>query len=318
MTWNGDDDEQRDRVGWDEAGAEAFLERLERERRDMARARFVGRDPSVRGPRGARAGELLARVLAADREGALVRLDDGSVNPGEDRAEAALQRAIGALTNWGFDTVRRELGEAAALARVASRQQRIGLIRALALLIRALVVRAPGERLRGEEASARELLRRLDALSDEEKGHYDGELTRLIGLWRSAATEDADWRAWALLRARLALRDGAEESALAWTLRAWDRQEEDARVAAAPGLAALLLAARAVFRPLVEGPAFTPEVDARGKPAELPRAGDVLPAVAAALAAREGSDEPFAGVQRFALVPFHGVTVRDGATGTAT
>jgi hypothetical protein len=312
MHWDNEGQGLRDRVGWDEAGADAFLERLERERHELARARFVGRDPSVRGPRGAKAVDVMARVLAADREGALVRLDDGSVNPGEDRAEAALQRAIGALTNWGFDTVRRELGEAAALARVASRQQRIGLIRALAMLVRALVVRAPGERLRGEEGSARELLRRLDELSDEEKAHYDAELTRLVGLWRSAATDDAEWRAWALLRGRLALRDGAEESALAWALRAWDRQEVDTR-AAAPGLAALLTSVRAVFRPLVEGPDITPEVDARGKPVEPPRAGDVLPAVAAALAAREGADEPFAGAQRFALVPFHPAPVRDAA-----
>lgn len=318
MIWDGDGDERRDRVGWDEAGAEAFLERLERERLELARARFVGRDPSVRGPRGARAGEVVARVLAADREGALVRLDDGLVNPGEDRAEAALQRAIGALTNWGFETVRRELAEAAALARVASRQQRIGLIRALAMLMRALTVRAPGERLRGEEASARELLRRLDELSDEEKAHYDAELTRLVGLWRLAATDDAEWRAWALLRGRLALRDSAEESALAWALRAWDRQDVAGRDAAAPGLATLLVAARAVFRPLVEGPDITPDVDARGKQVEPPRAADVLPAVAAALAAREGSDEPFAGVQRFALVPFHGVTAREGAAGATT
>src|SRR5829696_571245 len=98
MISDGEGEDGRDRVGWDEAGADAFLERLERERHELARARFVGRDPSVRGPRGAKAVEVMARVLAADREGALVRLDDGSVNPGEDRAEAALQRAIGSLT----------------------------------------------------------------------------------------------------------------------------------------------------------------------------------------------------------------------------
>src|SRR5215217_7533185 len=112
MTRDGEGADIRDRVGWNEVEAEAFLERLERERLELARARFVGRDPIARGPRGARAGEMLARVLAADREGALVRLDGELLNPGEDRAEAALQRAIGALTNWGFDTVRRELADA--------------------------------------------------------------------------------------------------------------------------------------------------------------------------------------------------------------
>ncbi len=313
---NADAGAPRPPTAWDGAEAEAFLALVARERQAIGRERFAGRDPAVRGPSGTRAAATLARVLAADREGATVDLGGERVNPGEDRAEEALQRALGALGQWGFDVVRRELAVAAVLARAPERQQRIELVRALAGLLRALVLTEPGERLRGEEITARGVLARLDALPLAERDHYAAEVARLLGHWRAAADGGEDWRAWALLRGRLAQRQGgiADEAALAWALRAWDRRDPDQPEPDAD-LIALLAAARATFLPLAAGVEAPEAVAARERAVEPPRALDVLAAVAAALARpdRDGAGEPFAGTRRFALVPYHATA--DAAVG---
>jgi len=301
-------------VSSDGEDAEAFLDLVAAERQAIGRDRFAGRDPAVRGPSGARAAVTLARILAADREGAPLNLGAGAqwpqVNPAEDRAEDALQRAIAALTQWGFAVARRELSVAAALARAAARQQRIELLRALVGLVRAVALTLPGDPLRGEEATARGVLARLDALPLAERDHYAAETARLVGHWRAAAADDDEWRAWALLRGRLALREGAvaEESALAWALRAWDRGIPREERSPDPTLDALLSSARVIFQPLVDGAAAPPELDDRGRPIAPPRATDVLAAIAAALAPRDGSQEPYAVTRRFALAAYHATT----------
>ena len=302
--------------------ADTFAALVGRERQAIGRARFAGRDPVVRGPIGARAAAVVARLLAADREGAPIDLGapDASlrINPAEDRAEDALQRALAALARWRFDAARRDLSVAAALARIPARQQRIELVRALVGLLRAVVLTEPGAHLRGEDVTARGVLIRLDALPLDERDHYAAEIARLLGHWRAAATNDDEWRAWALLRGRLALRAGgiADEAALAWALRAWDRATDEAR-SPSETLAPLLDAARNAFRPLVDGAGAPVPLDARGKALPSPYAGDVLTAVAAALAARDGLDDAFASTRRFALAPFHLTTDARADEGTS-
>lgn len=284
--------------GWDDTEADAFLGQIGDARLKLARQRFAGHDPAVKGPAGARTSQALARLLAADRESALIEVGGVRVNPGEDRAEEALQHAIRALASWGFDAVRRELAVAAEAARTPARQQRVGAIRAVANVARAVVFTAPGGRLRGEDNAARAYLAQADELPAPERQHYAAEVGRLVADWKLAAEAEADWRAWALLRGRIALRAGADESVLAWALRAWDRRDAAAYEAGDPAFRALIAAARGVFRPLADGPSEAPILE------ELPRAGDVLQAVAAALA-HDGSAEPFAATLRFAFLPYH-------------
>jgi hypothetical protein len=298
-----DSQRQSDRAGngvrtaWSDSEASRFVEQIGTERLTLAKQRFDGADPTVRGPSGKSGPRLVARILAADREGALVLTGDTTINPAEDRAEASLQRAIGAATRWQFDVASRELGEVSALSRSPVRQQRASLIQAMLRLVRALVWTTPGERLRPEDSAARTLLRRLDVLSHDEIEHYRAEVERLTGHWRAAAGDDEVWRAWALLRGRIAMRDGADESMLAWALRAWDRQPEPERHLSA-GLAQILEGARLVFAELAGQP--KPE-DAPDPP--HPR--DVLLAVAGTLAAQTGDPEPFSMTNRYALVRWH-------------
>lgn len=288
-------------VTWSETEAAAFAERLAAERLVIARQRFTGADPAVRGPSGSRADRTIAKVLAADRDGAFLQTGAGLINPAEDRAEEALQHASAALGSWGFTTVQRELTVAAATARTPDRQQRIGLIRALTGLVRAIVYTAPGDRLRGEERSARSLIQQADQLPDEERQHYQSEVDRLLAAWREAASEDNAWQAWAILRGRLALRDGADESTLAWALRAWQRQPAATHRPVEPNLANLLDQTRAFFAAL----AAAPIADMDTAVPAAPRARDVLTAVATALAAAQALTEPFASTLRFSFIPFH-------------
>ena len=286
-------------LGWAEADAERFLALVAVERLALARERFAGGDPVVRGPAGARAERTVARLLAADREGALVAVASDSVNPAEDRAEEALQRALRSLTTWAFEAARRDFAEAASLARVAARQQRIALLRAIMALQVALARTVPGERPRGEEAAVLGLLGRLDALSSHERTHYQGEIERLVGHWRDAATSTEAWEVWALWRGRLALRDRADEATLAWAIRAWDHAA-DRRGDADPRLMTLIAAARAVFRSLADGPGD----ETSDETPDAPRASDFLAAIGAALSGDDGA-EPLAATARFALAPFH-------------
>lgn len=287
--------DERQRLEYAASGG--FLELIATERLNLAKARFAGNDPTAAGPAGKTGSRTVARVLAADREGALVKAGDTVVNPAEDRAEEALQRAINGLSRWQLDTVSRDLNDVATLSRSLVRQQRASVIRALMRLVRALIWTEPGGRLRPEDAAVRTLLRGLDVLSENEKQHYEREVVRLVGHWRAAASDDEAWRAWGLLRGQLAMRTGADESTMAWALRTWERQSEEDREAD-DGLRALLDNARLLFATLAGLP---PPEDAP----DPPRGSDVLLAVAGTLAARTGEAEPFSMTTRFSFVRWH-------------
>ena len=273
----------------------SLLEAVRIERQRVQRDRFQGRDPIVSGPSGKTATVTVARLIAADREGALVRLSETMVNPAEDRAEEALQAAIDALTTWSFDRFNRELAIAARFAREPARQQRVSALRALGALLRALVVKAPGERLGTERAALDRLLPALDQLAAGERDHYGAEARRLHTFWQEAVSAPAAWRRWALLRAQLALRCDADESALAWSIRAWDC-EQLAPFAADSPVATLVEAARRSFTRLID-PANVPQAEE-----EPLRPRDVVLAVSAALLARDDGDQAR---DPFAFVPYY-------------
>lgn len=281
----------------DDAAGREFLEMIAAERLNLAKARFAGNDPTATGPKGKTATRTVARVLAADREGALVFTGDVIVNPAEDRAEEALQRAINGLSRWQFETVSRDLNDVSTLSRSLVRQQRASVIRGFMRLVRVLIWTEPGERLRPEDAAVRTLLRGLDLLSADEKQHYEREATRLVAAWRAAATNDQSWRAWALLRGQLAMRMGADESTMAWALRAWERQSEEDQQGD-DGMRALVTNARMVFSTLAGSPLPKDAPDP-------PRGSDVLLAVAGTLAARTGEPEPFSMTTRFSFGRWH-------------
>jgi hypothetical protein len=279
----------------DVAATSALIESIRAERERIRRNRFQGKDPRLAGPAGKTAAVTLARMFAADREGALVRAGGETFNPGEDRAEEALQTAIDALSVWNFDAFVRELSTTARLARDPARQQRASALRALGATLRALVLTVPGDRLGSERAALTRLLPTLDHLDESERTHYAAESARLMGTWREAAADTALWRRWALLRAQLALRTGADESALAWTLRAWDR-EQPAPFHVEPALAAVITATRSVFARLAN------PSEEHAEDLEPPRPRDVVLAVNAAITAHDAGDD---GRDPFAFVPFH-------------
>lgn len=290
----------------DVAATSALIESIRVERERIRRDRFQGKDPRLAGPAGKTAAVTLARVFAADREGALIRAGGETVNPGEDRAEEALRTAVDALTVWNFDAFGRELATAARLARDPMRQQRASALRALGATLRGLVLTTPGERLGTERSALNRLLPTLDHLAEGERAHVAAESERLLRTWREAATDAALWRRWALLRAQLALWVGADESALAWILRAWDR-EQPSPFPVEPALADVIAATRAVFARLAE------PASEMADGIEPPRPRDAFLAVGAAIAAHDAAPE---GRDPFAFVPYHppsdGVDAEEG------
>jgi hypothetical protein len=200
----------------------ALLRRVAEVGRELERARFGGASPVVDVPPGAEGLEVAARVLAAERFNALVRLDGRDYNPQEDRAEADFQNAVAALRAWSFPAAQALLDRAGARASGAILQQRIGVWKLLGQLVRRLVMADPDEELRGRpERWALEHLEGADRLPDAERTHYRAEVERLVGEHAAARKGDALARTlWYVLRARLAL--GADEPvlALAWCVRA--------------------------------------------------------------------------------------------------
>ncbi len=285
----------------DGAASAALIEQIRVERERLHRERFQGQDPAVRGPGGKAALATVARLVAADREGALIHAGGRALNPSEDRAEDALAAAIGALPGCVFDTVSRELATASRFARDPVRQQRATAIRALANMVRAVVFTLPGERLRGEPQALKRLLPTLDRLDDDERSHYQTEADGLHQAWREAADNARLWRRWALLRARLALRAGGDESAIAWALRAWDREQPRPFVPDVQ-VSTLVSTARRVFEPLL-----APEDDVPDE-FEPPRARDVVQAISAAIQDHDG-DAHAETRDPFAVMPYHPPTV---------
>jgi hypothetical protein len=200
----------------------ALLRRVAEVGRELERARFGGGSPVVVVPPGAGGLEVAARVLAAERFNALVRLDGRDYNPQEDRAAADFQKAVTALRAWSFPAAQALLDRAGARASGAALQQRIGLWKLLGQLVRRLVMADPDEELRGRpERWALDHLQGADRLPDAEREHYRAEVRRLVR--EHAAARDGDPLSrtlWYVLRARLALAADEPVLALAWCVRA--------------------------------------------------------------------------------------------------
>lgn len=310
-----------------EEAAEALTARVSAVRRGIERRRFAGDDPVVElAPRMSRA-EIVAQVLAAERAGAALTLDDTRFNPGEDLAEDALRGAIGALRSWSFAAARARLDEAAQRAHDPALQQRVALFKALVRLVSALIYTPFDEKLRGGVADLADLdavLGGLDRLPTAEVLHYRDEADRLINL-RDAAARGDDYldAAWTLLRARLAMGAGQDEAAILWLLRLAARHTPaptPSPGADATYLADLLGRARARILAMIGHPAQSP---AEGKAVPAPeetkavRPGELSHALAAHLGAILGRD-PGRGLDAFAIVEWVEPDLTDkGEGGTA-
>lgn len=198
---------------------EDIAARAERARRQIERRRFAGEDPVVDlSPRLGKA-DIVARVLAAERAGALLALDGARFNPREDLAEVALRAAIGALRGWSFAAARGRLDEAGERAHDPALQQRVALFKALTRLLSALIYTPLEEKPRGGLGDLDGVIAGLDRLTAEERLHYRDEADRLLNLRETAAGGDPFLAAaWTLIRARLALAAGQDEAAIVWLL----------------------------------------------------------------------------------------------------
>ena len=211
----------------DGANRSPLIQRAAELGRELEQARFGGGNPAVVVPPNAPPLEVAARVLAAERANALLRVDGRDYNPLEDRAEADLDRALVALRNGGFASAQALLDAAGARARGPALQQRIGLWKLLVQLVRRLVTADPDEDLRGNPGRwALEHLQGADRLPAPEREHYRAEVERLVGVHAAAraGAESEDGRVartlWYALRARLALASDEPVLALAWCVRA--------------------------------------------------------------------------------------------------
>ncbi len=201
----------------------SLFERVGELTRDLERARFGGANPPIDVPAGASPLEIAARVLAAERANALLRLDGRLCNPQEDRAESDLRRALAAFRSWSFGAIRGLLEGAGARATDPALQQRIALWKLLADLVQRLVSADPEATLRGDPSRpALEYLDAADRLDGPESLHYRAEVGRLVAEHATARSEPTSLsRAlWYLLRARLALASDEPVLAIAWCVRA--------------------------------------------------------------------------------------------------
>jgi hypothetical protein len=194
--------------------------------RELDRDRFGGGNPVVVVPPGAGPLEVAARALAAERMNALLRLDGREYNPREDRADADLQRALAALRAWSFGAAESLLDTAGSQVREPALQQRIGVWKLLARLVRRLVMTDLDEELRGDPGRrALEQVDGADRVPSGEREHYRVEIGRLVAEHRAAGQGAAgdgglSRTLWLVLRARLALAAGEPLPALGWCLRA--------------------------------------------------------------------------------------------------
>jgi hypothetical protein len=190
---------------------------------ELERARFAGGSPVVDIPAGATTLEVAARVLAAERANALVRVGGRVVNPQEDRAEADFARALGSLRYWRFARALALLESAGTRAADPALQQRLGLWKLLADLDQRIVSADPDGDLRGDHGRpALDYLDHADRLEPGEADHYRREVARLLAEHEQARQQPgSSARAlWYLLRARLALGSDEPVLAIAWCVRA--------------------------------------------------------------------------------------------------
>jgi hypothetical protein len=272
---------------------------------ELERARFAGSNPIVDIPAEATTLEIAARVLAAERANALVRVEGRVVNPQEDRAEADFERALGALRYWRFSRVRTLFESAGTRAADPALQQRLGLWKLLADLVRRIVSADPDGDLRGDPGRpALDYLDHADRLEPGEADHYRREIARLLAEHKMAREpQDAPARAlWYLLRARLALASDEPVLAIAWCVRAGRSAGE--QLAPDAYLAGLLDQGRRYVL-LVMGELN--EADAEAAREELRRfqAWDLYHALAARLGRVHGFDA-HRETARFSIEPYQG------------
>jgi hypothetical protein len=190
---------------------------------ELERARFRGANPVVEVPDGAGALEVAARVLAAERLNARLRIGRRDYNVQEDRAEAGFQQALAALRNWSFPAAQARLDAAGSRAADPALQQRIGLWKLLAQLVRRLVLADPEQKLTGSpERVALEQVRGADRLPADEREHYRAEVERIVHAHAAAreGTDPLPRTLWYVLRARLALAVDEPVLSLVWCVRA--------------------------------------------------------------------------------------------------
>jgi hypothetical protein len=191
--------------------------------RELERARFGGANPVVDVPDDAEPLDVAARILAAERANAFLRMGGRLYNPQQDRAERGLQRALTAVRYSNFLAAQGLLDGAAARAAGPGLQQRIGLWKLLVSLVQRLVRADPDEPLRGDPGRpALDFLQGADRLSEAEREHYRVEVRRLVELHATARSGDDPLprTLWYLLRARLALALDEPVMALVWCVRA--------------------------------------------------------------------------------------------------
>lgn len=270
-------------------------------KRQVERRRFAGGDPVVDLVPRLSQTEVVARVLAAERAGALLAIGDRRLNPAADHADAAMRDAVGALRAWNFAAARARLDEAAGRAHDPVMQQRIALYKALTRYCSALIYVPLAEKLRLGLAELNGVLAGLDFLTVAERRHYRDEVDRLLTQREAAAAGDPFLNAtWTLIRAHLAMNAGQDEAALLWLLGLAARAD----LPLEGYLTDLIGRARRSILAMIGPP---PENEAKAEPV---RARELFNALAAHLGAALGHD-PAQGMGRFALAEYVAADVGD-------
>ncbi len=192
--------------------------------RDISSRRYRGEDPEVVIDPQDNALTVVAKVMAAERSAARLRYNGVSVNPVEDLAEDALQRAMHYLQFWNFYAARLFLDEAAIRTIEPGTHQRIALFRLLVDFVAAVVRREPGLRRRElakQARSTKQAIESLDLLPPDEREHYLQEVDRLRKLWGKAAKEPYPRALWFLVRARRSMDEEEPLLGLAWLIGAY-------------------------------------------------------------------------------------------------
>ena len=304
----------------DEDATRRFFARVQSYRDAVERRRFGGENPDVQpARRRPQPVETAAAAIAAERLHGVLNLNGERVSTGEDLAVGQLDAALRALATWDFTLASQCLDTAAALARVPRIQQQVSLVRGLAGVAGAVFYRRPAPKPDNRRAArdlgdlvrsfAEDLLARLDLLDAAEKDFYAAEARRLAGLGRGMDDDDLLWTAWALVRARTALRCTDKEGGLAWLLRAYTRNAarldgDDTTLRAAVDGAA------AAFRLLLT--ADGEEREALERQATAVRPYDVMTVLVVALSRAYGADLTEVG-NRFAIMIYRSPALVEGA-----
>jgi len=86
--------------------AQELWQEVEKLKQEINRLRYLGQDPTVDIGTQDNALTIAAKVIAAERLAARIRYNGTSINPVEDLALEALQRATVSLQFWNFYATR--------------------------------------------------------------------------------------------------------------------------------------------------------------------------------------------------------------------